>query len=406
MRSASVGFRRNSRASPRTVPLSAGDAPWPCSASSARSRVACSPSRTPPLAGPFASLGDRHDHAVQRVHVLLGRLHARENVAQIDQHGLALLRRTQEFDVVELAHQIVEEGLHLVLRGALRTLGHREGQRSRGRELEPFVADQQHRLRQVERGEARIDRKGDDPVGQRHLLILQAVALAAEQDADIAAAADLGRHFAGGGIRRHHGFGLIVGARGGREQQRAVGDRLLDRVEQFDAVQDVVGARGRALRRGCWASRRAGLTIRSRVSAKLPMARAAMPMFSPSCGSTRMTTGPARSMPVLVLSVPEPDMSLHFLIQRLKNLNQAPKKLIQDLRPAPVRLPVQRGFLKRNNGVSGSFYRVTTGIQKAQGSHVAAIARANAPQAGRSSRSAPTSRTVGPSGGSPTPEAK
>src|SRR3984885_3459901 len=71
-----------------------------------------------------------------------------------------------------------------------------------------------------------------------------------------------------------------------------------------------------------------GLTMRSRVSAKLPIARAAMPMFSPSCGSTRITTGPANARPDLVLSVPEPDISLHFLIQSLKVLNQVPKNLI------------------------------------------------------------------------------
>src|ERR1700676_3370597 len=69
--------------------------------------------------------------------------------------------------------------------------------------------------------------------------------------------------------------------------------------------------------------------MRSRVKAKLPIARAAMPIFSPSCGSTRMTTGPARLTPDLVLSVPEPDISLRFLIQRLEDLNQARKKLIQ-----------------------------------------------------------------------------
>ena len=33
-----------------------------------------------------------------------------------------------------------------------------------------------------------------------------------------------------------------MGAGGGREQQRAVGDRLLDGVEQFDPIQDMVGA--------------------------------------------------------------------------------------------------------------------------------------------------------------------
>src|SRR3981081_1075016 len=79
-----------------------------------------------------------------------------------------------------------------------------------------------------------------------------------------------------------------------------------------------------------------GLTMRSRESAKLPIARAAIPMFSPSCGSTRITTGPASPHPVLVLSVPEPDISLHFLIQGLKVLNQAPKNLIQRLERRPL----------------------------------------------------------------------
>src|SRR5213075_1213745 len=79
-----------------------------------------------------------------------------------------------------------------------------------------------------------------------------------------------------------------------------------------------------------------GLTIRSLASAKFPIARAAMPLFSPSCGSTRITIGPARSLPDLVLSVPEPDISLHFLIQRLKILNQVPKNLIQHLKLRPA----------------------------------------------------------------------
>jgi hypothetical protein len=37
-----------------------------------------------------------------------------------------------------------------------------------------------------------------------------------------------------------------VGAGGGGKQQRAVGDRLLDRVEQLDVIQDMVGAGGGA----------------------------------------------------------------------------------------------------------------------------------------------------------------
>src|ERR1700739_3827538 len=87
-----------------------------------------------------------------------------------------------------------------------------------------------------------------------------------------------------------------------------------------------------------------GLTMRSRVSPKLPIARAAIPMFSPSCGSTRMKTGPASVRPDLVLSVPEPDISLHFLIQVLKTLTQVPKDLIQHLSGGAIRLPVWQNF--------------------------------------------------------------
>src|SRR3982075_4286352 len=42
------------------------------------------------------------------------------------------------------------------------------------------------------------------------------------------------------------------------------------------------------------------------------MTRAAAPMFSPSCGSTRMMTGPAVSIQFLVLSVPAPGMAALF----------------------------------------------------------------------------------------------
>src|ERR1700691_2511648 len=52
-----------------------------------------------------------------------------------------------------------------------------------------------------------------------------------------------------------------------------------------------------------------GLTMRSRESPKFAMARAAAPIFSPSCGSTRTMTGPGPSLQSLVLSVPAPGIS-------------------------------------------------------------------------------------------------
>jgi hypothetical protein len=39
-----------------------------------------------------------------------------------------------------------------------------------------------------------------------------------------------------------------VGAGGGGEQERAVGDRLLDGVEQLDMIENMIGAGGGALR--------------------------------------------------------------------------------------------------------------------------------------------------------------
>src|SRR4029078_8412133 len=89
-----------------------------------------------------------------------------------------------------------------------------------------------------------------------------------------------------------------------------------------------------------------GFTILKRERAKLPIARAAMPMFSPSCGSTRITPGPVKSKPDLVLSVPDPDISwrhfpirLHKLIQLLKILNQLGKRLNQNLNAEPQPCP-------------------------------------------------------------------
>ena len=52
-------------------------------------------------------------------------------------------------------------------------------------------------------------------------------------------------------------LGLVVGAGGGGKQQREVGDRLLDRVEQFGLVEDMVGAGRRRGGHARSASRRA-----------------------------------------------------------------------------------------------------------------------------------------------------
>ena len=55
---------------------------------------------------------------------------------------------------------------------------------------------------------------------------------------------DLGRRLR----RRNHRLGLVMGAGRGGKQQRQVGDRLLDRVEQLGLLQNLIGAGRRPLR--------------------------------------------------------------------------------------------------------------------------------------------------------------
>ncbi len=57
-------------------------------------------------------------------------------------------------------------------------------------------------------------------------------------------AADLPRR----GVGRHHGLGLVMGARGGGKQKIEVGHSRLDASKQLGALQDMVGAGRRAAR--------------------------------------------------------------------------------------------------------------------------------------------------------------
>jgi hypothetical protein len=62
--------------------------------------------------------------------------------------------------------------------------------------------------------------------------------------------------------------------------------------------------------------------------------------------------GPARSTPDLVLSVPDPDISLHFLIRCLKIREQVPKNLIRHPGAGRISIACPVAFLKQNNRVS------------------------------------------------------
>jgi len=192
------------------------------------------------------AFAQRDNDAVQGLDVLLSRLHAREDVAQIDEHGRALLERAEIFDLIELAFEIGEECLHLFLAGSRRFFRHGEGKRAPAGELEPFISDDRDGLGEIERGEGRIDRKSDDPVRERHLLILEAVALAPEQHRDVLATGETGREQSGCRIGGDHRLGLVVGARRGRDDERAVGYRRIERFVELRVFQDAIGAGGGA----------------------------------------------------------------------------------------------------------------------------------------------------------------
>ena len=188
-------------------------------------------------------------------------------------------------------------------------LRHGERQLAAACELEPFIGDDHHGLRQIERGEGRIDRQRDDAVGERDLVVFEPVALAAEQDA---------RRFRPTATRGAISAAASRRARSpawpGRGRARWWQGRSCSRRWRLPACRRARRRRGCGRRRPpsrapCrWARPARGLTSRSRDRPKLAMARAAAPIFSPSCGSTRTTTGPGSSLQRLVLSVPAPGM--------------------------------------------------------------------------------------------------
>ena len=192
----------------------------------------------------FAALGNGENHAVERADILLTGLHARKNVAQVDDHGLALFRRAEELDFFELALEIGKERQQLLLgcpRGFVRRL---KRQRTRGFQLEPFVADDEHGLGEIERGERGVDRQGEDAVGEPDLVVLQPVALAAEHDCDRLARRDPRRHLPHRLLGAHDGLRLIVLARGRGEHHSAVGNRALELLETLGTFEQEVGAGG------------------------------------------------------------------------------------------------------------------------------------------------------------------
>ena len=157
----------------------------------------CQPRSALVLALPARAAGQRLDHAAQQVHVGLVQVGALHDHLQRAHHALAPIGGAKEVRRIELAHQVLDQLIELALGGAARW---RAGlpQRCRGAGLEPLVADQQHRLGQVERAEVGIERHAQHGVGEDQVVVGKAGALRPEQHADPAALAQRGARLARG----------------------------------------------------------------------------------------------------------------------------------------------------------------------------------------------------------------
>jgi len=143
---------------------------------------------------------------------LLRRLHARNDVAQIDLHGLALVGGRKNSTFSSSRSSDAKKASSCCFR---RRRGFfRHGERPVGALLnfEPFVSDDHHGLRQIKRGEGRIDRQSDDAIGERDSWFSSPLRSRPKQDGDGFAGVDARRRERRRFRRPDHGFRLVVGA--------------------------------------------------------------------------------------------------------------------------------------------------------------------------------------------------
>ena len=127
-------------------------------------------------------------------------------------------------------------------------LGDAAERRRGARALQPFIAEQQHGLRQAERGELRIDRRGDDGVGERDDVVVEAAPLGAEQHTGQLGAVGAHLQLACGAFGRQHGLHHLARPRRGGEHVVEPGDRLLDGRIDARLLDDIGGAGGGGMR--------------------------------------------------------------------------------------------------------------------------------------------------------------
>ena len=166
----------------------------------------------------------------------------------------------------------------------------------------PFIADDKHRLRQVERGKSGVERHPEHRVGERYVVVQKAGALRAEHHPAGLLGGEPGAHFAGRLARHHLAADHATVARGGGIDMDEVADRRGDTRIEPRLVEHAIGPacrRHRLFRRPAVARAHQPQIVERAIHHR-PRRGAD---FSPSCGSTRMIAGPP-AVPCRRWSVP------------------------------------------------------------------------------------------------------
>jgi len=183
------------------------------------------------------------EHAVRGADFLRHRARAQHKRAQIAHRAGPHFLVAQKTARIEFVLQTPKETRNLLLGGGHTLAGADAAGFGRIVDAQPFPADDQHGLREVERGEVGVDRERHHRVGERDFVVLQPRALGAEQETDALAC---GNRVARGGdrvLRTQDGLHHVAVARTRGVDARKVANGGFERIEHARLFEHAVGAR-------------------------------------------------------------------------------------------------------------------------------------------------------------------
>ena len=147
------------------------------------------------------------------------------HAAQALLHARNLGRRIEETRLLQPFLKVVAQLLHLDMAGKFGPGEFHHLRRDIGFLTLPLIAHQQHTLCKVEAGEIRVHRHRHQRIGIDEVFILQPGAFGAKQDAHLLAFSDKGAGIVHRPFRGHDRLCQLAPARGGGENEIAIGHR-------------------------------------------------------------------------------------------------------------------------------------------------------------------------------------